>query len=389
MYINLFNDIPQNAKICIYGSGDIGLLYKTMIEKIRKDVTVQCFLDSFKEGEISGLKIIKISDFKESNIDYDFIVITSSQVYNVAKLLFLFGIENYISLNFNNFAAVHNYYKVQEYNQSCTNDFLTKNAKRLNAVKDLFATDEDRKLFALLLERRSNAEGYYKFFDYSLGQYENLQNQYLDYINKDKIKTVIDCGLFDGDTAILFLNHFKNVEKIYGFEPLYEQFKTEPFATVINKTDKVEIINSAVSNETGETSFCNELLGSRMVTEKYTSNLKEEVSFKSFLNKKNGAYTQKVKIDTIDNFAKTRNIKKIDFIKVDVEGADLKALQGAEKTILKDRPQISVAIYHSPFHFYEIPLYLGNLLTDYTFRLGHYTPGDCETNFYAIPNELL
>ena len=51
---------------------------------------------------------------------------------------------------------------------------------------------------------------------------------------------------------------------------------------------------------------------------------------------------QKIKIDTLDNFVKKNKDlfkKKIDFIKIDTEGNDLKVLFGASKTINKHRPK--------------------------------------------------
>jgi len=52
---------------------------------------------------------------------------------------------------------------------------------------------------------------------------------------------------------------------------------------------------------------------------------------------------------TLDNFIeKNPEIKKVDFIKVDIEGAERKFLDGAKKTIQKFKPKIAICIYHLP-----------------------------------------
>ena len=95
---------------------------------------------------------------------------------------------------------------------------------------------------------------------------------------------------------------------------------------------------------------------------------------------------------SIDEYVYENKIKKVDFIKMDIEGAELEALKGAKSTISDHRPQLAVAIYHVGYNnssdLYEIPLYLSNNLENYTFRLGHYSTEIYETVLYAIPNEL-
>ena len=71
-------------------------------------------------------------------------------------------------------------------------------------------------------------------------------------------------------------------------------------------------------------------------------------------------------------------------IKLDVEGAELKALQGAEKTILQCRPKLAVCIYHKPEDIVEIPAYLLSLHSDYKFYIRHYQMSANETVLYAI-----
>lgn len=73
---------------------------------------------------------------------------------------------------------------------------------------------------------------------------------------------------------------------------------------------------------------------------------------------------------------------QVDFIKLDIEGAELEALKGAEGVIRSQKPVMAVCIYHRQRHFYEIPLFLMSQLQDYKVFIRHYTQGVFETVMY-------
>jgi FkbM family methyltransferase len=71
------------------------------------------------------------------------------------------------------------------------------------------------------------------------------------------------------------------------------------------------------------------------------------------------------------------------FISMDIEGAELEALKGAEGTLKSVCPDLAVCVYHSPSHLWEIPLYLHGLGLGYRFYLRNYTSFVGETVLYA------
>lgn len=71
-------------------------------------------------------------------------------------------------------------------------------------------------------------------------------------------------------------------------------------------------------------------------------------------------------------------------IKMDLEGAELHALQGAEQTIRRYRPKLAVSIYHNPEDIWEIPELILKLHPDYRLYLRHYSIAAAETVVYAI-----
>lgn len=77
--------------------------------------------------------------------------------------------------------------------------------------------------------------------------------------------------------------------------------------------------------------------------------------------------------------------EKVDFIEMDIEGAEQFALHGAKNIIMRDRPVLAITIYHSPEDFVEIPRMLYEWLDSYIFMIKHHTNVYVESILYAIP----
>lgn len=73
-------------------------------------------------------------------------------------------------------------------------------------------------------------------------------------------------------------------------------------------------------------------------------------------------------------------------IKYDVEGADIPALEGSRLTVQKFAPKLSCAVYHRPYDYIRIPLYIAKMRSDYRFYLRQppYYPA-WETDLTALP----
>lgn len=69
---------------------------------------------------------------------------------------------------------------------------------------------------------------------------------------------------------------------------------------------------------------------------------------------------------------------------MDIEGAELQALKGAENIIRRYRPKLAICIYHKPEDLYEIPQFIKSCHSDYKFYIRHYTDIFSELVLYAI-----
>jgi len=86
---------------------------------------------------------------------------------------------------------------------------------------------------------------------------------------------------------------------------------------------------------------------------------------------------------TIDSFVEQQKLLYIDFIKMDIEGAELNALIGAQETIKRFGPKLAVTVYHKQEDLCTIPHFLKMLRPDYELYLDHFTPTMEETVLFA------
>ena len=92
---------------------------------------------------------------------------------------------------------------------------------------------------------------------------------------------------------------------------------------------------------------------------------------------------EKIKLVKLDSFAEKEELNKINFIKMDIEGAELDALKGAAETIKKYKPKLAICVYHKGRDMIDIPQYLKSLVPEYEFFLKHNTNSWAETVLYA------
>lgn len=88
-----------------------------------------------------------------------------------------------------------------------------------------------------------------------------------------------------------------------------------------------------------------------------------------------------VDADSIDNILKG---EKATYIKLDVEGSELKTLNGAIQTIKKWRPKLAVSLYHKPEDIIELVSFVENLDLGYKYYIRQYQTRRFETTMYAI-----
>ncbi|MDD5772149.1 MAG: FkbM family methyltransferase [bacterium] len=182
-------------------------------------------------------------------------------------------------------------------------------------------------------------------------------------LNLTDNEVFVDVGTYDGDTIQDFLIKTNNkFNKIISYELDYNNYLR--LQKNIQKL-KPDIQGKIICNNLG--------LFNKNMTIKYHSNTSS-----TCINNSSGITGHVV--------ALSEHLKDIipTYIKMDIEGAEMEALIGAEKIIKKYKPKLAICVYHSPDHFWKIPFYLKTLVPDYKIYLRHYSDDLRETVCFAI-----
>lgn len=93
-----------------------------------------------------------------------------------------------------------------------------------------------------------------------------------------------------------------------------------------------------------------------------------------------GTGEKEIKVVSIDDMV---GDDKVTFIKMDIEGSEMEALDGAKKTIERCKPKLAISIYHREDDLWEIPYYILSKYPWYKIYIRHYSLTVTETVMYA------
>ncbi len=171
---------------------------------------------------------------------------------------------------------------------------------------------------------------------------------------------VLDVWASDGIESMMFAKMLPNTLKIYSFEPSSYNF------TCLNTNvgnsmykDRIILQNIALWEYDGEM----EIFGSWWA----------EVSRINLGN--TNIPSEKVKVQTIDTFVNSENIKRVWLIKWDIEWSEIESLLGAKNIIIRDKPVLIVSIYHNGREFFETKPLIESWNLGYRFKIFQSEPG--------------
>ncbi|MDE5833355.1 MAG: FkbM family methyltransferase [Desulfovibrio sp.] len=167
---------------------------------------------------------------------------------------------------------------------------------------------------------------------------------------------VIDAGAFIGDTAIYFANKAGKEGKIYSFEPLEENIASLKRTLEMNRAGENVVIAPFALSDNKKTLEFMFNFGSSAV------NAEEGARGEGA-----AGTIRRVQAIDLDSYVNENKIDRVDFIKCDLEGADIDFLNGARETIKKFAPKCGLVVYHKPDDILDIPRILLECRPDYKF----------------------
>ncbi|MCX6746791.1 MAG: FkbM family methyltransferase [Candidatus Pacearchaeota archaeon] len=206
-------------------------------------------------------------------------------------------------------------------------------------------------------------KSHYLMWDTILGIKQIMYtNQYNVSEKNMKNKIIIDAGSYMGDFSLLAV--YMGAKRVYAFEPVPNTANVLEENIKLNKMqDRIVVVRKALGDEnsSGNISFSGGVDGGAKIG---------EVA---------GQKSEKIEIVKLDDFVAKNKIKRVDFIKMDVEGFEDKLLIGASKTIKKFKPVLSLSAYHKRDDKERLPKVIRAIRKDYKIILNNF----CEEDFYC------
>ena len=86
---------------------------------------------------------------------------------------------------------------------------------------------------------------------------------------------------------------------------------------------------------------------------------------------------------SLDDYVLSKEISQVDMIKMDIEGSEMAALEGASQIIREFKPRLAISAYHKPEDIWEIPYKLKEKNINYKIFFDHHSPIQWESVYYA------
>lgn len=191
------------------------------------------------------------------------------------------------------------------------------------------------------------------------------RRQYFDFFKYDGRKeTFVDAGVCNLESTFGFIEWCNgNYNRVFAFEPDEENYKCceERCASL----EKVSLFHSGLYDKRGNIGFVSGFGGSSCIE-----------------NRERDTYADsEIRVEDLDSVAKG---EEVSFIKMDIEGAEEKALLGAKRTITEQKPKLAICVYHKPEDIIELPALVLSMRPDYKLAFRHYSADSTnETVMYA------
>ncbi len=225
------------------------------------------------------------------------------------------------------------------------------NSHKILDVYDLLEDEKSKQVYATVLSNRIAhpiAESWYREV------YSDDEYFYTDCFKLSDKEVYVDCGAYDGDTIQRFLQAVNyKYSHIYGFEldtKIYIRLKEN-----VKSIKNITCINAGVWDTSGQINY----------GRGWINDLDEGIS----IYKRDTVVKGNV-LDLDTSICE----KNVTLLKMDIEGAEYRALKGGVKLIEKYHPKLAICLYHRLNDFWELPLLINKLVPEYKIFVRHHVP---------------
>ncbi len=349
--ISATTEILKDQQVLIYGCGQLGKLVYNFLTQ--RGIAPTAFIDKNWQtiGAFGEISVIS-PDILESEHAHDLIILAIFNPYTptgpIINNLRGRGIKNVWTMI--DFVSAFPEGQFSHY-WLAPKEYVRSQRESYNQLSALLADERSKQLVENIYAFRSTGDN---ALLPSPDSQEYLPSDIPRWRNPMRL---IDCGAFTGDTIQGLMAGGYTIDEAIAFEPDPDNFNllatALPDINVINIPCGVAMDQSQLYFEDGMG------MGSR-------------------LNPSGNKLVQCVSISKLaPNFAPT-------LIKMDVEGAEIQALRGAEDVIRKYRPGLAISIYHEADHLWKIPLMLKEWNLGYTFHIRIHEENTFGTVLYAL-----
>lgn len=180
-------------------------------------------------------------------------------------------------------------------------------------------------------------------------------------------EVALDCGACFGDTALNFASKVEPQGRVFTFEFLPVNLAILARNLELNPelADRISIVESPVWSEHGTPLWIH------------------GDGPRALVNDQEAGADGKATTVSIDQFVAERDLDRVDFIKMDIEGAELDALRGAAETLRRFKPRLAICLYHRLSDIHEIPWLIDQMGLGYRLHIRHFTVYGTETVLFA------
>ena len=323
----------EKRPIVVYGMGNGA---DKLIDRFDKyGITISDFFasDGFVRGHFfHGMRVKSFSEIKETYEDF---VIVLSFASNRAEVIeMLADIDSKHEMYVPDMPVAGEEYFDRE--------FYNTHYEEIASAYNLFEDQDSKNAYANIINYKLTGK-----MKYLMDAYSEKDELYAE-LNRVEIKSYIDAGAYNGDTAKEAIEYFPHLCEIIAIEPDPKNYKKLTKFSDTVTSHKISAVNAAVWSEVGGGEFL------------ASGNRNSSVSSTASYQHKD----TEVNLISIDSLNASP-----DYIKYDVEGAELDALIGSKNTVISHKPTMLVSLYHRSRDIFEIPNYIGREYPFYRMEL--------------------